>query len=741
MAPVRLLLTSLCLTVGAIACTEPGADPVVPAPDASAPRDAGTTARDGGPVVDAGVVDAGQTRDAGVARPDAPPAVYTLSNDATGNAVVVYARSEDDGALLLLDTYATGGLGSGGGLGSQGALVFDDATHRMFAVNNGDDSITMLALLEDGMLEVRSTVASGGVGPVSVTARGDLVYVVNAGDDATPANIRGFSVIDDALVPLDGAEQPLSVDDPGPAQIAFSPVGDLLIVTEKGTNAIDLFPVVNGVAQPAVTHASVGATPFGFAFTSADHLVVSEAFGGADDAGATSTYALGTLDGTLSAVSSAVRTEQSAPCWVALAGDRYAYVTNTASDNVSGYDIGEDGSLTYTWSAPTGDGPLDAVVADDYLYVLNGGDDSFSVYAVNTENGSLMALPTVTGLPASAVGVAAGARALYTMSNSDTGNEVLVYVRAIDGGLTYVGATATGGFGSGGGLGSQNAIVHAAGRIFAVNAGDDTVSMLRVETDGTLTQLDTVSAGGVSPRSLTVRGDLVYVANAGDDHTPANISGLRIQDDTLQAINGSSRPMSADAPGPGQIEFADDGALLVLTEKGTNHITTYRMSDGVPGAPVVHTSHGPTPFGFAITSDGTLVVSEAAGGAAGEGSASSYRTSTIGSLETLAPSVASGQSAPCWVAIYGDFAYVTNTRSNNVTAYRIDGAGALTLLWSAQTGAGPLDASATEDGFLYVLNGGDDTLSIYEIADSDGLLLQKPSVRDLPPASVGLVAR
>lgn len=748
MAPVRLFSTSLCLTAFFfVACSEPGADPepTQTARDGGSPvRDGGDAPRDGGTAttVDAGEpIDSGVTPDSGVVEaPDAPPAVYTLSNDPLGNAIVVYARGED-GALQPLDTFPTGGLGSGGGLGSQGALVFDDATNRFFAVNNGDDTISLLDLNEDGTLEARSTVDANGVGPVSITARGDVVYVVNTGDEATPANIAGFRIVRNTLTPIAGSERPLSIDMPGPAQIEFSPDGTVLVVTEKGTNRIDLFPIAGGVAAPAIAHVSEGMTPFGFAFSANGQLVVSEAFGGADAAGATSTYALGTLGGTLRAVSTAVRTEQSAPCWVALAGDRYAFVTNTASDNVSGYDIGEDGSLTYTWSAPTGDGPLDAVVADDYLYILNGGDDSFSIYAVNTNNGTLATLPTVTGLPATAVGVAAGPRAIYTMSNAASGNEILVYVRAIDGGLTYVGATSTGGAGRGGGLGSQNALVIDGGRLFAVNAGNDTVSMLEIETDGSLTLLDTASTGGVSPRSVTVRGDVVYVANAGDDDTPANIFGLRIFGDALSPIIGADRPMSADAPGPGQIEFAEDGDLLVLTEKGTNKVVTYRVTNGVASMPVVHASYGRTPFGFAINGEGTIIISEASGGEAGEGTASSYRTSMLGSLETMAASVASSQSAPCWVAIYGDFAYVTNTRSNNVTAYEIGADGSLTLLWSAQAGDGPIDADASDDGFLYVLNGRDDSLSVYEISESDGVLLQKPTVRDLPETAVGLVAR
>ena len=52
----------------------------------------------------------------------APGVVFTLGNQASGNAVLVYDRSAD-GTLTPAGSYPTGGNGSGGGLGSQGSLI------------------------------------------------------------------------------------------------------------------------------------------------------------------------------------------------------------------------------------------------------------------------------------------------------------------------------------------------------------------------------------------------------------------------------------------------------------------------------------------------------------------------------------------------------------------------------------------------------------------------------------------
>ena len=52
-------------------------------------------------------------------------ALYTETNAPTGNAVHRLDRAAD-GSLTVVATYRTGGLGSGAGLGSQGAVALSD---------------------------------------------------------------------------------------------------------------------------------------------------------------------------------------------------------------------------------------------------------------------------------------------------------------------------------------------------------------------------------------------------------------------------------------------------------------------------------------------------------------------------------------------------------------------------------------------------------------------------------------
>jgi hypothetical protein len=116
-------------------------------------------------------------------------AVFTLTNAASGNEVAVFDRASD-GSLTAAGTVATGGNGTGAGLGSQGALVLDG--RRLLAVNAGSNTISLLHVGRRGNVRLADVEPSGGVGPISVTVHGKVVYVVNAGDATHAANIHGF---------------------------------------------------------------------------------------------------------------------------------------------------------------------------------------------------------------------------------------------------------------------------------------------------------------------------------------------------------------------------------------------------------------------------------------------------------------------------------------------------------------------------------------------------------------------
>jgi 6-phosphogluconolactonase (cycloisomerase 2 family) len=399
---MALFGASLLFSLSACSGRDGAPGPTGPGGTDGAPGAAGPT----GPTGPTG--SGGPTGPAGPAA--APPAVYTLSNDAADNAIFVYARASN-GNLTARGSYSTGGKGLGAGLGSQDALVFQPSTGLFFAVNPGDDSISMLSLAADGSLTLLSHVPSGGVKPDSITVHGDVVYALNEGDGgAAAANISGFKVAGGALTAIAGSTQALSgAANPLPVDIAFSADGGLIVVTEKATNKIDTFVVTAGVAAAAKAQGSAGVTPFGFDFGADGTLIVSEAAGGNAGASTVSSYSLA-ADGTLTPITSALATGQSAACWLKVAGS-FAYLANAGSANVSAVDVGTDGALTLLAAgndAPSGAGAIDIAATPDngFLYSLAGGAHSISILSLRAD-GSLAPAPALAGVPPHATGLVA----------------------------------------------------------------------------------------------------------------------------------------------------------------------------------------------------------------------------------------------------------------------------------------------------------------------------------------------
>ncbi len=227
-----------------------------------------------------------------------------------------------------------------------------------------------------------------------------------------------------------------------------------------------------------------------------------------------------------------------------------------------------------------------------------------------------------------------------------------------------------------------------------------------------------------------------------------NIAGFRNRHGVLEAVAGARQPLSAaGGTGPAQVSFAEDGRVLVVTEKATSKLTSYRVRrDGSIDAPVVTASSGMTPFGFAVDRRGTVLVSEAFGGAAGASALSSYTFSHASAVQPqlVSASVGSGQSAACWVVVTpnGRHAYVTNTASGNISAYAVgrNGSAALAQAIAATTDAGPIDAAIAPRGrSLFVLNGSGRTIQSFAIG-RDGQLTAQGRIAGLPAGVNGLAA-
>lgn len=334
---------------------------------------------------------------------DAHPAggVYVATNSASGNAVVAFARSER-GALRRLGEFPTGDLGIGGGgdpLQSQGSVAVSPDHQRLFVVNAGSNSVSTFSIDNDATPHLLGTVSSFGAGPISLSLANERLYVLNQDN-----SVAGYSIAGNGLpTPLAQARISLGDASDGPSTINASRDGRFLFVTERAGSAIAVVAVdEHGALQSAGRRASSGGGPFGFAVTSRDQLIVSEA-----GAGAVSSYQ--SAGGALSLITGSLSTKQAAPCWLALSSDeRFAFVANAGSGSIGGFAVSPNGVLTALSAdgrtgVTNGSGatPLDMDITGDgkFLYVLQTGTGTVGAFAIGAR-GTLTTLPDTPGLAA-----------------------------------------------------------------------------------------------------------------------------------------------------------------------------------------------------------------------------------------------------------------------------------------------------------------------------------------------------
>jgi 6-phosphogluconolactonase len=340
--------------------------------------------------------------------------------------------------------------------------------------------------------------------------------------------------------------------------------------------------------------------------------------------------------------------------------------------------------------------------------------------------------------------------ALYTQTNDPAGNVVQKFDRARDGGLTAAGTFATGGVGLDGLGGRQGAIELSDDEdtIFATNAGSNTVSVFRLrdpddDDDGRdrggrdgLQLIGTFASGGVAPLSVDEHDGRVYVLNSGG--TPNVTAFSTARRGALRPIAGGTRELPG-ADGAAQVSVTPDGRRLVVSERLSNRLETLVLDHaGRPAAPVITASSGTTPFGFAISRRGDVIVSEA-----GTNSVSSYRIGSAGGLGVITPALGLNQGGVCWVAVSPDgrFAYTGNA-GGSISGLAVDRDGSLTTLdadgVTAVPRQSPRDLDFTRSGrFVYAVSPGSATdggsVTGYRVG-KDGSLTEITSA----PAAAGI---
>ena len=339
---------------------------------------------------------------------------------------------------------------------------------------------------------------------------------------------------------------------------------------------------------------------------------------------------------------------------------------------------------------------------------------------------------------------------VYTMTNALDGNEIAAFVRERDGRLTSIGNYSTNGLGStefDGGEGldpliSADSIITSEDQtlLFAVNAGSDTISSFRINSDFSLRLVQTISSGGVGPNSLAISGSRLFVSNIdrdglalgqagttrGEPNDEGNITGFWV------SSSGYMRPIQRSTINldnrPANIGFSADGRHLIVTSitagsaalpgpNAANSVAVYGVSlygrvsqlRGSATGTQVGNATGRN-LGSAIDFDTTVignrefvVVTEArefnaegappALPALQAGSVSVYELNSNGSLTpteddfaigdpTASPFDQASQLTTCWIDFGRDGRtfYVSNAINATISSFRLRNNGTLRLL-------------------------------------------------------------
>jgi hypothetical protein len=327
-------------------------------------------------------------------------AVFVQTDNTAGNTIVAYTRTAS-GGLQQAGSYPTGGNGGATNgsvvdhLSSEGSLAYDRQAGLLYAVNAGSNTITVFRVRGDRLFRSQ-VISSGGQFPVSITFRGNQVFVLNAWGGAS---IAGFLQFGGYLISVPGWTRDLGLGTSSstiftgtPGQIGFTPDGSQLVITTKNAaNTVDVFAdgLFGPAAEPTVTSLP-GSIPFGFTFDQYGHLALDET-----GAGAVATFSIAS-DGTLTQLGS-VATGQAATCWITAAPEGTLYASNAGSATESILATEPDGAITQLGTTPTDPGTTDAAISSDgqYLYVQAGGPGNVDAYRIGP-GGSLAETGSVT---------------------------------------------------------------------------------------------------------------------------------------------------------------------------------------------------------------------------------------------------------------------------------------------------------------------------------------------------------
>jgi 6-phosphogluconolactonase len=346
----------------------------------------------------------------------------------------------------------------------------------------------------------------------------------------------------------------------------------------------------------------------------------------------------------------------------------------------------------------------------------------------------LAVLSLTAAVPSNAQERSTTSGAVFVMTNSNTGNEILQFLRNPNGSLVSVGKTPTGGNGTGGTtdpLASQHSLLLTPDSRFllAVNAASGTISSFAV-IGAFLIPIDVVSTGCGFPNAIGQSGNLVYVLNASGN---SNVVGFTMEEGRLIRIPNATGYLTTGLSGGSSLTFSEDGRVLLVSERTTGNIDSFPVNtDGTLGAATV-TSY-PGIFDFTTSPTKGLLITVGGPNISSTSVADNAALKTVDSTPIFA--------GACWVVVTPKgFVYASTGGPSIIDGYSLSTSGGFTAIGTGEAalvpGATILDLAVSSEGlFLFSLNSGNGTIGAWSINQNTGVLTANAGAV-LPTSNVG----
>ena len=329
-------------------------------------------------------------------------------------------------------------------------------------------------------------------------------------------------------------------------------------------------------------------------------------------------------------------------------GKNFFYVTGPGTNEVFGFSMHSDGSLTAlgTPNFTTGSRPAALAVhpPGDFFYIANSAGANITLLNINPGNGDLVVPPTNSALPPVtppnifnsgttpiAMAIAPNAPRLYA-ANRDSGDISAYLIDPTNGNLGLV-----------------------------------TGSPFKISPD---------PASPTNPQSIAIspNGSFLYTANP----TQGTITGFAVASDgSLSPVPGSPFAVGTAGSSPSFLAVHPGGAFLYAADPASNAVLGFSIASNGAISPIAGSpfAAGLGTSAFSITPQGSFLYASNSG----DNTVSGFSISNSGALTQVSGSpFLTGGNVPGYVLATGSFVYVADQGTNDIAGFVIASTGTLT---------------------------------------------------------------